>query len=102
MRGLIENWTQLPPTRIHLRTTSASGPEVECACDAIALQEALAAPVCSRVVARSGDGLSIALSMDDVRGAYLLAQAEGGWRLLLPGDGTRRRFIKHISEFIID
>ena len=31
MRGLIENWTQLPPTRIHLRTTSASGPEVECA-----------------------------------------------------------------------
>ena len=99
--GLIPGWALLPAVRITLRTTSASGPARTCEADAIPLTDALARPVSGRLIVRSEDGLSLALSPRDLPGAYLLAQGES-CQLVFPGDSTRRRFLKHICALSIE
>ncbi|MGN0997094.1 MAG: hypothetical protein ACI4PG_09285 [Candidatus Ventricola sp.] len=101
IEGLIPGWAQLPPTRVTLRTTSASGPAQAREVDAIPLTDALRRPVTSRLIVRSEDGLSLALGPRDLPGAYLLAQGES-CQLVFPGDSTRRRFLKRIRALIIE
>ena len=99
--GLIPGWALLPAVRVTLRTTSASGPTQACEVDAIPLASALERPVKGRLIVRSEDGLSLALSPRDLPGAYLLAQ-EGACQLVFPGDSTHRRFLKRICALSIE
>lgn len=94
MQGLIADWETLPREHIVWRTTSASGATREDAADAILLSRALAFAVRQRLTVTAGDGYALALSPSDVHSAYL-ACLSGTWTLILPGDGTRRRFVKH-------
>lgn len=98
MQGLIAGWEALPREHIVWRTTSASGAPREDAADAIPLRCALAFPVRSRIVVTAEDGYALALSPADVQGAYL-AYLSGAWTLVLPGDSTRRRFVKRPVRF---
>ena len=54
-----------------------------------------------RLIVRSEDGLSLALSLRDLPGAYLLAQGDA-CQLVFPGDSTRRRFLKRICALSIE
>ena len=101
IEGLIPGWAQLPTERITLRTTSASGPAQSREADAIPLMDALERPVSGRLIVRSEDGLSLALGLRDLPGAYLLSQGES-CQLVFPGDSTRRRFLKHICALSIE
>lgn len=101
MTGLREGWQRLPRVRVLAATTSASGPAREDACDAIPLEQALAAPARALVRVRSADGLSLVLPAADARDAYL-APFEDGWLLILPRDKTRRRWLKHPISFTVE
>lgn len=98
MQGLIADWEALPREHIAWRTISASGVTREDAADAIRLSHALAFAVRQRLTVTAGDGYALALSPSDVHGAYL-ACLSGTWTLIFPGDGTRRRFVKHPVSF---
>ena len=98
MQGLIEDWETLPRKRIIRRTTSASGATREDDADAIPLSCALAFAVRQRLTVTAADGYALALGPSDVQSAYL-ACLSGTWTLILPGDGTRRRFVKHPVSF---
>lgn len=98
MRGLIADWEALPRVPIVWQTTSASGAPRKDAADAIPLPCALSFPVRSRLTVTASDGYALALSPEDVQGAYL-ACLSGTWTLILPRDGTRRRFVKHPVAF---
>ena len=102
IEGLISDWALLPPRRVALCATSASGPALSCEVDAIPLIDALERPVRDRLIVRSEDGLSLALGPRDLPGAYLLATGPQACQLVFPGDSTRRRFLKRISALIIE
>lgn len=101
MTGLMDGWASLPRVTLREETTSASGARRFEQFEAIPLLSALAAPVKTRVIVYADDGLMLALSAQDAARA-MLADAGGGWQLILSGDRTRRRRVKRPVRFEVE
>ena len=98
MIGLTDGWASLPRVSLREETTSASGARREEQFDAIPLLAALTDPVKTRVAVYAEDGLMLALSAEDAARAMLI-EKEDGWQLIVSGDRTRRRRVKHPVRF---
>ena len=98
MKGLKAGWETLPRVRIATRTTGSTGGPREDVFEAIALPDALDAPVQRRIVVRARDGAALAFRAQEAQDAFLVP-IEGGWQLIFARDATRQRRIKHPESF---
>lgn len=98
MTGLIDGWASLPRVTLHEETTSASGARRLETFEAIPLAAALSIPIETRVLVTAADGLMLALTAEDAARA-MLTETDGGWQLILSGDHTRQRRVKHPIAF---
>lgn len=102
MKGLRDGWEALPRVRIVTRTTSSMGAPREDTFDAVALADALDAPVQLRIVVRARDGAALAFSARDAQDAYLAPEGDGGWQLFFAHDATRQRRVKQVERFEVN
>lgn len=97
--GLIPGWEALPRVPVHIRATSASGPERDETFMAIPLCRALPDAPSSPLAVSCADGLTLLLSAADAERAFLAPLPGGIWQLILPQDSTRRRWAKNPVSF---
>lgn len=100
MTGLIPGWQAIARETIRVCASSASGAPLSCSYEAIPLALALPQKGFSALRVRGEDGSGILLSAADAKQAYLVP-IETGWKLVLPQDTSRRRWLKQPESFIL-